>query len=122
MSHIARQHLQQAVKAYLEEDGASDMGAYRDAVTDILHLAKKDRRVFRSKAIGGSLDMLNHWITQSAFDGFQEELETAEVRKVRRIPQKKLALHLNDKFEFDGAIREFEERLKGEEPNAQVQG
>jgi len=39
MSLKAKQLLKQAVRAFLEEDGASDIGAYRDCVTDILHLA-----------------------------------------------------------------------------------
>jgi len=42
MSAKAVSLIKQAVKIYLEEDGASKFGSYRDAVTDLLHLADMD--------------------------------------------------------------------------------
>ena len=35
MSDKARKLIKQAVKAYLEEDGATELGAYRDVATDL---------------------------------------------------------------------------------------
>jgi hypothetical protein len=105
MNEIALRHLRQAVKAYLKKDGASTIGAYRDCVTDILHLAYKETNP-------KDLDTFQSMISSSGFEVFYEELETAEVDKVNKIPDKKLPLHSVNEFEFDVAKTQFIERLK----------
>ena len=40
---IALQCLRQAIKAYQKVDGASVQGAFRDCVTDTLHLAHRNK-------------------------------------------------------------------------------
>jgi hypothetical protein len=112
MSLKAKRLLKQAVKAFLEEDGASDIGAYRDCVTDILHLAYKEARAKITKPAKATLDYLNNFICAMGFEAFQEELENAEVNKVDKIPDKKLPLHTADEFQFPVAKNQFEERLK----------
>jgi hypothetical protein len=112
MSLKAKRLLKQAVKAFLEEDGASDIGTYRDCVTDILHLAYKEARAKIKKPAKDTLDYLNHFICAMGFEAFQEELENAEIEKVNKIPDSKLPLHSMDEFSFDVAKTQFEERLK----------
>lgn len=106
MSQKAKQLLRQAVRLYLVEDGATDLGSYRDAVTDLLHLARK--KLGKTQ----SIDMLYHWICSMGYESFQEELENAEIAKVNKIPDSDLPLHKIDEFEFDAAKTQFEERLK----------
>jgi hypothetical protein len=106
MSDNARKLIKQAIKLHLTEDGASDMGAYRDAITEVMHFARKK---FKDK----SLDELQERIINEGFQGFLEELELIEQQKLHRIPDKNLPLHSMDEFEFLTTQNLFIERLKG---------
>lgn len=48
---ITKEHLPDLVKAYAEKDGSDGTATYRDVVTDILHLAKKDLDICSENAI-----------------------------------------------------------------------
>jgi hypothetical protein len=110
MSDKARKLIKQAIQSHLDDDGASDIGAYRDVVTEVLHFAHKK---FKTGPYSG-MDMLRHWICSGGFDGFEEELEEAELRKLNKIPDKKLPLHTREEFECESVQKAFEFRLKGE--------
>jgi hypothetical protein len=112
MSDKARKLIRQAIKSHLVDDGASDIGAYRDVVTEVLHIAYKEVRSKTTKAAKSTLDYLNTWICSMGFEAFQEELENAEIKKVDRIPDKKLPLHTVNEFQFDVSKTQFMERLK----------
>jgi hypothetical protein len=107
MSDKARKLIKQAIKLHLTEDGASDMGAYRDVITEVLHLAKKK---FKDET---TLESLKYRITDEGFESFVEEQENNELAKVDRIPDKNLPLHSVDEFEFELSKERFIERLKG---------
>jgi hypothetical protein len=109
MNEIALQCLRQAVKAYREGEGASVQGAFRDCVTDLLHLAHKNRSF---KDIDD--DNLYDRLCSEGYNMYLEERETAEYHKVSKIPDKKLPLHSISEFEFDSAKKLFEKRLKGD--------
>ena len=105
MSAKAKRLIKQAIKIIKEEDGASEIGGYRDAVTEILHLANKK---FRTGPYSGP-SMLYHWICTEAFE---EELEIIEAGKVDAIPDEQLPLHSIDEFTYPASKARFEERLK----------
>jgi hypothetical protein len=91
-----------------EEDGASEIGGYRDVVTEVLHLANKK---FNTGQYSGP-NMLYHWICTSGFEAFEEELEIIEAGKVDAIPDDQLPLHSIHEFEYRANKTRFEERLK----------
>jgi hypothetical protein len=109
MSDKARKLIKQAIQSHLDDDGASDIGAYRDVVTEVLHFANKK---FKTGPYSG-LDMLRHWICGEGFSGFEEELEEEEANRLNKIPDKKLPLHTVDEFKFESVQQLFVERLKG---------
>jgi hypothetical protein len=112
MSDKARKLIKQAIQSHLDDDGASDIGAYRDVVTEVLHFAYKELRKKTTKTAEPTLDYLNTWICSMGFEAFQEEIELAEIEKVNKIPDKKLPLHTVDEFQLDSAKTQFVERLK----------
>ena len=111
MSDKAKKLLKQAVKVYLEEDGATEMGSYRDAITDLLHMAKKNKVVMKD-AGDEPYPHLKFELLDSCYDIFLEESESTEYDKVVNIPARELPLHLDDKFFFDSSRKLFDERLK----------
>ena len=123
MSRKAKALLKQAVTLYYTKDGATPMGAYRDAVTDLLHLAyaqKRLRPVSGRLTKGSKADRLKEldiWILQAAHSGFLEEVEQAEYDKIAKISYKELPLHMSllDTLEFDSSKEYFKKRLSGEE-------
>ncbi len=106
MSDKARKLIAQAIKLHLDEDGASEIGAYRDVVTEVLHFAKK-------KFTEHSSEGLFHDICDEGYDAFMEELELGELDKLKKIKDKDLPLHKMEEFEFDSIKKMFEERIKG---------
>ena len=108
MSAKAKRLIKQAIKIIKEEDGASEIGGYRDVVTEVLHLANNR---FRTGPYAGP-NMLYHWICTSGFEVFEEELEIIEAGKVDAIPDEQLPLHSIDEFEYRANKTRFEERLK----------
>lgn len=109
MSAKAKQLIKQAIQTIKDEDGASDIGCYRDVVTEVLHLARKKFK----KGPYSNKDYLLQEICSSGFLAFDEELELLELQKLNRIPKKNLPLHTIDEFTFESIQKEFEKRLKG---------
>jgi len=109
MSKKAKALLKQAIALYLNEDGASDYGAYRDAITDVLHLAYEKFKPMKS------LQPLQAFTQGSAWEAFQEELEQKEHDEINRLhQQKKLPLHIHKKWFFPTSKLYFDQLLKGE--------
>jgi hypothetical protein len=107
MSDRAKLLLRQAVQAYEDDDGASKLGSYRDAMTDLLHFVDEDETV---KKLNPGYPVRD--LADEAFGSFMEELEQAEYDKMQAIPDKDLPLHIHDKWEFDTVNQEFWKRLK----------
>lgn len=113
-----KDYLKKAVKYFLEEDGATEMGSYKDAVTEILHLAFSDKKLRKNwiKPDRGARNnpnwdaTLKDHLLWSAYEVFEEEREEAELRFLNSINKKDLPLHIDHPWEF--VKREFEERLK----------
>ncbi len=108
MSTRAKALIRRAIKIIKEEDGASDIGCYRDIITEVLHLANKK---FSTGPYSGP-DMLHHQLCQLGFETFEEELEIIEANKVNAIPDTDLPLHTLNEFKYDASKIRFEERLK----------
>jgi hypothetical protein len=108
MSDKARKSIEQAIRSHLDDDGASERGAYRDVITEILHLAKK-------KFPNLSNEGLFHITCDEGYDVFMEELELMELDKLNKIPDRKLPLHSINEFEFESVKKAFEKRLKGDD-------
>jgi len=101
--------IREAIKAYQKIDGATKMGALRDAITDIMHEAhKKKFHVYTDDPL---LDVRE--MGTEAYNIFLEEMEMAEYDKVLAIPKNKLPLHIHDKYQFDSSRELFIKRLKG---------
>lgn len=116
MSDKARKLIKQAIQSHLDDDGASDIGAYRDVVTEVLHLAHKKFKTGNTYISGrpySNRDTLKLWVCGEGFSGFEEELEEEEARKLSKIPDKKLPLHTVEEFQFESVQLMFVERLKG---------
>lgn len=109
VSKKAVTHLEKAIQLYLDEDGASDIGAYRDAVTDILHLARK--KFPRDSQFGSDL---KGWILDEAWGMVEEEVTNQELEKISQTPRDDLPLLQTDDFETEAAQLELETRLKGD--------
>lgn len=75
MSDKARRLIKQAIQSHLNDDGASETGAYRDVVTEVLKFAKK-------KFPNLSNEGLLHSICDEGYDGFMEEIELEELKKL----------------------------------------
>jgi hypothetical protein len=126
MSAKAKMLLKQAIQLIEEEDGTSEIGCYRDVVTEVLHLANKkfcaggpysgpDMLKHWAGGPYSGPDMLKHWICSMGFDVFEEELEIIEAGKVEAIPDEQLPLHNINEFIYPASKARFEERLKGED-------
>ena len=116
MSDRARKLLKQAIKAYLEDDGSSRQSSYRDAVTDILHMARADKRMLKTYPVyDGKFPLLKYFVDE-AYDVYEEERTNAEIAKLNKIPDKELPLHLHDEWEDRDVRAAFEKRLKGVDP------
>lgn len=104
------------IKLYKKE-GSTILGSYIDAITDILHRARKDPSLKKLyPAINNSEDWANFIedsVSQEALNLFREEMEVIEYRKIQAIPRKKLPLHLLDDFQFETNREYFLKRVKG---------
>lgn len=116
-----KDYLKKALKYYMEDQGASRMSSYRDAVTDILHLAFEDKDMRKEwlKPDKGIKDNLNWDATLkdqmmwNAYSGFEEEREQAESFFLHDIKAENLPLYVNHEWEF--VADEYEKRLKDAE-------
>jgi len=114
MSDKAKQLLQEAVNEYLSGDGASRLGSYRDAITDILHLAHDDeilRTEFGDPKGKDWIDEFQPIVDESVFS-FEEEREIAESKKVNEIALKDLPLYIDHDWEYNSSMDRVEERLR----------
>lgn len=102
MSDKAKQFVAQAVRSYRAEDGATELGSYRDLVCDLLHMANSEQ----------SVD-LQQWVLKEGWDMFQEECEQEEHNNIARIPERDLTLHMDQEFEFESSRVYLEQRIKG---------
>jgi len=112
MSEKARKHIKEAVKAHLVDDGASELGKYRDVVLEVLHLAYKDRKVTKGKKDLDTRSMLKDMLLTEAFSGFEEEITNNEINKICKISKENLPLHLNDTWETEDGHQYFNEKIK----------
>ena len=116
MSIKALKLLKQSLKSYEKDDGSSN--PFRDAATDLLHIADEHFRKelckpgYEYSYLLGLKDTLNE-----AYGIFVEEAETNELKKMRSISLKKLPLHLNDHWLFPDIGNELLKRLKKEKDN-----
>lgn len=116
MSKKAKALLKKAIELYKSDDDATDSGAYRDAITDICHLAMESGTNFP-----WTNDLLSNirMTLDEGFSVFEEETENQEHNKIMNTPAKDLPLHIGDKYLFESNREYFEERLKhdGEKSN-----
>lgn len=105
MSAKARKLLRQALKEYQSGDGASRQGAYRDAVTDLNHLALADEKM-----------SVNFYpaIVNEAYDMFMEERQRqhAEWKTINKIPKRDLPKYIGHNWEFETSKELFSERIR----------
>lgn len=104
MSAKAKKLIRETLKAYQEEDGATEKGSYRDLVTDLLHIASM-KKTYKGRDIHCE-------ILDEAWDMYLEERKTKEQDRITKIPAKDLSLHLHDEFEFEESRSYLEERIK----------
>jgi len=104
-----RGHIRRALKHYIDVDGASVGGAFRDAFTDVFHLMYEFKLKLTNNSRPNALDF--------ADDGFymcEQEREEAENSKLNAIPRDELLLHIKDYLEYDSSRTLLETRLKYE--------
>lgn len=117
MAKQSCEYIRKAIRIYRKTDGASDMGSYRDVITDLLHIAFNDKKLRKNYGINGKKNNLN-WIAHlknqlnEAYLMFEEEREITENSMVQKIPIHNLPLHINEEWEFKSSRKLFEERLK----------
>lgn len=116
MAMIPIDYLKKALQAYINEHGASELGAYRDVVTDLLHLMREDTSIHKSQPclLNGKPDSRN--LLNDAWDAFQEELLNKEIEEIdKHAAKKKLPLLVNRKWEFKEAENYYKKQLGGTE-------
>ena len=117
MSLSARTYLKKAIQVYRKKEGATNLGSYRDAVTDFLHAAIDDPQVRKDHdQRAGSIQDWSHFIEdQIIYEGksmFYGERNLKERKLILKYPIKDLPLHINDDFEFEEHKHFLLERLK----------
>jgi hypothetical protein len=113
MSDKARKLIREAVKAHLVEDGASDLGAYRDVVTEVLHLAYHNNKLNGWERTDDFRMFLKDTLLNEAFLGFEEEVENDEMARIAKIPKTNLPLYINQVWETEAGLKMYQNRLKG---------
>lgn len=104
-------HLRKAIQAYRDQHGATELGSYRDAVTDLLYLLEGDTKALKTlPTLKGKPDL--YYILNEGHDLYVEEKLNAEIIKIDQISQEDLPLHIGDKWEFEDSRKYFEEKLK----------
>jgi hypothetical protein len=95
--------IKRAIRVYLEEDGATPGGAYRDAITDVLKLFYE--------TINPPDVIEAYLICDEAMLVVDEEREIAESERLEKIPDKDLPLHVDDPWEYESTRKEIFRRL-----------
>ena len=114
MSDRAKELLAEAIHEYQSGDGASRLGSYRDAATDILHLVYGDEKLRKDEKCEDSQDWFSRLriLLDETYQVFIEEKEEAEMAEVDAIPLKELPLHIEHDWIFDGSRQRLEQRLR----------
>jgi len=115
MSDTACKLIKEAVKAHIKEDGASNLGAYRDVITEVLHLAYKDRKVTNGKKDFNTRAMMKDMILIEGDSMFEEEVTNNEIEKICDIPKENLPTYINHEWETESGLQLFQQRLKGDD-------
>jgi hypothetical protein len=120
MTHRGIAALKRIVKKYQDIDGASRLGAFRDTVTDLMHLALDDKELNKQHRKGQAfLDWVNgtlyDMILSEGHNMFLTEKEDEEREKIEVIPKRMLLLYKTTDFNFETSKLYFENRLKGKE-------
>lgn len=116
MSEKAKRLIIEAIEEYQSEDGASRLGSYRDAVTDLLHLAHSNETLRVEWADGNAREFIGHLynhVVGEGYDMFMEERATAELKQVNELKLKELPLYIDHDWEFEDSGLKVAERLKG---------
>ena len=113
MSDKARKHIKEAVKAHIKDDGAGYLGAYRDVITEVLHLAYKDRKITKGKKDFNTRCMLKDMILSEGDSMFEEEVEKEEIDFISKILRRDLPTYINHEWETEAGLKMFQDRLKG---------
>ncbi|TRZ48562.1 MAG: hypothetical protein D4S01_10130 [Dehalococcoidia bacterium] len=100
MKATPRQLIQQAIQAFRDDDDASDVGSYRDVITEVLHMFVEDVCVRYHYTMDGELYPEAYPLIDVAWSVFVDEKRNAELEKVNNIKVKDLPLHIHDSFEF----------------------
>jgi len=118
MSITARNFLKKAMGAYLEEDGATLQGSFRDALTDLFHIAFNNKRLRKKAAYdkASNLDWESYLknLSNEAYLIFIEEREQAENHLVEKTRQSDLPLLVSKDWEFNSTIQILDRRLRSE--------
>jgi len=114
MSARAYALIQEAIQILREEDGASELGSYRDVVTDVLHQAYEDPEINKGEKTPGVRHLLKDMILTEAMSMFEEEIEDKELKKIALIPRDELPLHTNREWETEEGTNYFRKRLEGD--------
>jgi hypothetical protein len=106
----ARGHIKMAINLYKKE--ATAFGAYRDAVTDILHLLRADKTAQKNlHSRFGKPDYFH--VCSEGWDVFLEECVNAEIEIIDKAARKnQLPLLINHKWEFAEAVEYYKELMK----------
>ena len=115
MSERAKELLAEAIDEFQSGDGATRLGSYRDAISDILHLAHDDKELRKEEIGDGLVSVWFNKLGRTSDDGwvmFIDEKETEEMAEVEAIPLKKLPIYIGHDWMFNGSIERFEQRLK----------
>jgi hypothetical protein len=119
MTKRGLQSIKKIVKEYWDIDGASRLGAYRDAVTDLLHVAFNDKILNKEDRCDRDFSDWDTFLFDSILGHghgqFWEEKEQEEMELLARTPDKELLCLRMDDFNFTSTKELFEKRLKGED-------
>lgn len=111
MSVKAKKLLKEVIRIYRDEDGATEMGSYRDAFTDLMHMVMKDKAVKLDRS-GDVYANIKIDLVNDAYSVFVDESESAENALITKLKTRDLPLHLNDKHQFDSSRKLLTDRLK----------
>jgi len=113
MSARAYALIKEAIDLFREEDGASELGAYRDVVTDVLHRAYEDHDINKGEKTPSVRLLLKNMILMEAESMFQEEIEDRELKRIATIPRDELPLHITREWETEEGASYYRKRLEG---------
>jgi len=104
--------LREALCEYLDKEGTSRTGAYRDIIVDLLHIASKDEELKKSirTLINRKPDL--HYLLEIGWEGYLEECKEAELDEAFNTERKKLPLLINKEWHYKEAKDIYKKRLE----------